>query len=79
MLRVTHSVPRNGDDIRRLQAAFQAAGDDSIAEGPCPTAQQLWHSARGTLSADGQRAIADHLARCGGCAEIWRTARGADD
>jgi hypothetical protein len=62
----------NDESLRR---EFAALGARALPLPDCPDPERIFAAVRGELEATGVRALLDHVAGCGSCAEDWRLAR----
>lgn len=71
--------PIQATRLERWRAGFAEAKGILDGGTHCPTAEELWASARGALDPARNEALILHLARCPACAEGWRLARTVQD
>ncbi len=62
----------NDESLRR---EFASLGARAAPSADCPDPERIFIAVRGELDAAGVRALMDHTAGCGSCAEDWRLAR----
>lgn len=63
-----------------LEAAYRSMSEGAQTTDECPSPEKLWAGVCGELTGQEMEQIAEHMSRCGACAEDWRTSKAiADD